>query len=137
MVQTLLCTYRPCSAFSYRRARHRMTNAVTATLLTLSSASRRQEVHVLRGGSSGMDEISAKSMSLFQQSRMPGRCPAPTTATTRDALHACKAESLTDDGRVLPVSLCCESLLALYICFPAFPHTPLPLLQTPTSDRQL
>ena len=38
-------------------------------------------------GSSGICDISAKSISAFHFSLIPGRCPAPTTATTFDALQ--------------------------------------------------
>ncbi len=83
-----------CAGMRYRRPRHRTTRAVTATLLTLSSASRRQVSTLRGGGCGGMAEMSSKSMSLFQHSRMPARCPAPTTATTLDALQTQRTISL-------------------------------------------
>lgn len=52
-------------------------------------------------GTAGMLLISSKSMSAFHLSRIPGRCPAPTTATTFDALlhiHNCTSIFFFPEG---------------------------------------
>ena len=65
-------------------------SAVTARPLMPINATLRHETQLLLPllplGSSGICEISAKSISAFHFSFIPGRCPAPTTATTFDAL---------------------------------------------------
>ena len=73
--------------------RHRTeSTAVSARPLSPITATLRQETQpllllALLPGGSGICEISAKSISEFHRFRMPRRCPAPTTATTFDALR--------------------------------------------------
>lgn len=64
-------------------------SAVTARPLMPIKATLRHATQLLLPlcfGGSGICDISAKSISAFHFSFIPGRCPAPTTATTLDAL---------------------------------------------------
>lgn len=67
-----------------------MTTAVTATPEMPRRAIRLQGQLLLFCGAAGMRLISSKSISAFHLSRIPGKCPAPTTATTFDALSCAK-----------------------------------------------